>query len=386
MNRKKICVITGSRAEYGLLQPVMRKIKNSEIFDLQVIATGSHLEKEFGYTYREIESDSFLIDRKIEIHANSSSDVAVANSMSLCLIGVASALKELSPDLAIVLGDRYEILAAAQAAMVCHIPIAHIGGGDVAVGTYDNIIRHCITKLASIHFVTHQDAFNRVLQLGENPNYIYNVGSTCVENARSASLLTKKALEDQLEISLGRNIAVVTFHPLTMSVDDGADELEALLGSIDLICKEPDSTVVFTKANADQGGHEVNLRLEGFVKDRPNCHLFDSLGYRRYLSLVKLAKVVVGNSSSGIYEAPYLMTPTVDVGQRQMGRKAPASVFRADGSKGSIENALKLAFSFSFDNTEMIYGDGSSSQLIFDALSSVKEFSPLIEKEFFDRS
>ena len=254
MNRKKICVITGSRAEYGLLQPVMRKTKNSEIFDLQVIATGSHLEKEFGYTYREIESDSFLIDRKIEIHANSSSDVAVANSMSLCLIGVASALKELSPDLAIVLGDRYEILAAAQAAMVCHIPIAHIGGGDVAVGTYDNIIRHCITKLASIHFVTHQDAFNRVLQLGENPNYIYNVGSTCVENARSASLLTKKALEDQLEISLGRNIAVVTFHPLTMSVDDGADELEALLGSIDLICKEPDSTVVFTKANADQGG------------------------------------------------------------------------------------------------------------------------------------
>jgi len=380
----KICVVTGSRADYGLLRPVMEKITSSAVLQLQIIATGSHLATQFGMTYREIESDGFVLDKKIKILSKSDSSAGVAKSMAICLTGMVKAFKELEPDLILVLGDRSEIFAAAQASMLCNVPLAHIGGGDNACGTYDNIIRHCISKIAALHFVTHGDAGRRILQMGENPDHIYCVGSTCVDNIKSAPLFSRMELQNILKIRFSKYIYVVTFHPLTMGISGGEMELHNLLKELSLKLKCGNITLIFTKANADNGGRAVNLVLEHFVKSRENVYLFDSLGSKAYLSLVSVASLVIGNSSSGIYEAPYLGTPTVDIGKRQLLRKAPISVFRCDGSIEQIRNSIADAEKFLFQNVPMVYGDGNASSRIVKALERSCGLEGLSEKIFFD--
>jgi UDP-hydrolysing UDP-N-acetyl-D-glucosamine 2-epimerase len=383
-NNYSVCVVTGSRADYGLLRPVMEKISKSSDFHLQIIATGSHLSNQFGSTFHEIEDDGFVIDRKIEILSVSDSSVGVANSMSLCLIGMANAFEELKPNLVLVLGDRSEILASAQAAMLCRIPIAHMSGGDVASGTYDNIIRHCITKISSLHFVTHNEAFKRVIQLGEDPERVYCFGSTCVDNIKSLLILEKEDLEIDLGIKFRKKVFVITFHPLTMGDNCGTSELQNLLDVIELQLKLGDLTVIFTKANSDNGGRNVNSILEKFVLENKNTFVFDSLGARKYLSLVNQANLVIGNSSSGIYEAPYIGTATIDIGERQSHRKAPRSVFRCIGTKDSISEAISDGFNFNFEDVEMFYGSGNTSDKIVNVLRIAREYKNLSVKKFFD--
>lgn len=381
---RKICVITGTRAEYGLLRWVMQGIKDDPELKLQVIATGMHLSPEFGLTYREIENDGFQIDRKVEMLISSDTPVGIAKSMGLGLIGCADVLNELKPDLIVVLGDRFEIFAAAQAAMVLQIPVAHLAGGDNGLGTYDNIIRHCITKMASLHFVTHDEARRRVIQLGESPDRVYCFGATSVENIVKLPLLPRDTLERELGVALGEVNFLVTFHPLTMDEFSAEVQLHALLNALDGFLREKNCSVIFTKANADNGGRVLNHIVEEYVKLNPNCYLFDSLGQTRYLSLMKHATAVIGNSSSGIYEAPYLQTPTVDISSRQRGRAAPASVIRCEADETSIRKAISAAVAFDFHDVAMIYGDGNASSRILEKIKELIDFPGLAIKEFFD--
>ena len=381
---KRICVITGSRAEYGLLRPLMKGIRDDPDLSLQIIATGSHLSPDFGSTYRDIEGDGFQIDSKVEILTKSDSAVGVLNSMALGLIGISRALDELKPDLLLVLGDRYEILVAAQVAMIMQIPLAHLAGGDIGSGTYDNTIRHCITKIAALHFVTHNDARRRVIQLGERADRVFCFGATCVENVINTPLLSREELERNLGINLEKDIFLVTFHPLTMDENSGEDQLQELLKALEYYRTSRSVSIIFTKANADNGGRPLNEILEKYVQCSRNCHLFDSLGQQRYLSMMKHAAVVIGNSSSGIYEAPYFNTPTVDIGTRQRGRAAPDSVIRCEPDEASIEKALDRALRFEFNGIHMLYGEGKTSVKILAKIKELIDLPNLAAKEFID--
>jgi GDP/UDP-N,N'-diacetylbacillosamine 2-epimerase (hydrolysing) len=381
---RKICVITGSRAEYGLLRWVMQGVKDDPELELKVIATGMHLSPEFGLTYQAIEQDGFRINRKVEMLTSSDTSVGIAKSMGLGLIGFADALHEEQPDLIVVLGDRFEIFVAAQAAMALQIPVAHLAGGDNGAGTFDNIIRHCITKIASLHFVTHEEARRRVIQLGEAPERVFCFGATSVENIFRMPLLSREELERELHIKLEKIVLLVTFHPLTMDQSSAEDELRSLLNVLASVQRENQATVIFTKSNADNGGRAINAILEKFVKQNTNRYLFDSLGQLRYLSMMKQASVVIGNSSSGIYEAPYLQTPTVDIGSRQRGRLAPASVLRCDSNENSIRKAISAALLVDFSGIEMIYGEGNASKKIVEKLKEMVDFANLNIKAFND--
>ena len=377
-------MVTGSRADYGLLYWLMKEIQADPELELQVIATGMHLSPEFGLTYKAIESDGFVIDARVEMLLSSDTAVGIAKSIGLGVSGFGETLSRLSPDMVVVLGDRYEIFSAAQAAMILQIPLAHLAGGDHGAGTYDNNIRHCVTKMANLHFVTHDLARRRVIQLGEDPDHVFCFGATSVDNIVRMRLLSREELANELGISLGERIYLVTFHPLTMHEESGLDQMKALLGALDSICGDQGVSVIFTKPNADNGGRAIIGLLDDFVSRRSNCYLFDSLGQKRFLSAMKVASLVLGNSSSGIYEAPYLKTPTVDVGGRQRGRVAPVSVFRCEAEESAILAAIHEAMSFKFRDVEMVYGDGNASEKI---VAKMKEFAGrpgLAIKSFFD--
>ncbi len=381
---RRICVVTGSRAEYGLLYWLMKAIQGDSDLQLQVVATGMHLAPEFGLTYKAIETDGFTIDAKVEMLLSSDTPVGVAKSIGLGVMGIADALDRLAPDMVVVLGDRFEILAAAQAAMVLQIPVAHLGGGDTGSGTYDNIIRHCVTKMASVHFVTHDEARHRVIQLGEDPDRVFCFGAISVENIVKLRLLSREALEQELGIAFEPIIVLVTFHPLTMDECSAETQLKALLKALDGFRREKHCSVIFTKSNADNGGRALNQILEDYVRRNSNSYLFDSLGQTRYLSLMKQASAVLGNSSSGIYEAPYLQTPTVDIGSRQRGRAAPSSVIRCEAEESSIRDAIRVALAFDFQGVAMIYGDGNASSRILWKIKELANAPRLAIKTFFD--
>ncbi len=381
---RKVCIVTGSRAEYGLLYWLMKGIQTDSDLQLQIIATGMHLSPEFGLTYKLIEADGFTIDSKVEMLLSSDTPVGVAKSIGLGVASLAEAMERLAPNIVVVLGDRFEIFAVAQAAMVLQIPLAHLAGGDNGLGTYDNIIRHCITKMACLHFVTHEDARRRVIQLGEPPSRVFCFGATSVENIFKMPLLTKDALGNELGVAFEKVIFLVTFHPLTMDEFSAESQLQALLSALDGFIREKNCSVIFTKSNADNGGRMLNHILEAYVKCNSNCHLFDSLGQMRYLSMIKHASVVLGNSSSGIYEAPYLQTPTVDIGSRQRGRAAPTSVIRCEADENTIREAILAALAFEFNDVVMIYGDGNTSIKILGKIKEFIDFPGLVIKEFFD--
>ncbi len=383
MNRK-ICVITGSRADYGLLYWLMKYLRDDPALQLQVVATGMHLSPDFGLTYKAIEADGFSIDAKVEMLLSSDTSVGAAKSIGLGVTGFADVLDRLRPDMVVVLGDRFEILAGAQAAMVLQIPLAHLGGGDIGSGTYDNIIRHCVTKMACLHFVTHDAARKRVIQLGERRDRVFCFGATHVENIVKMRFLTREELERDLGIALRDVIFLVTFHPLTMDDSQGEAQLQALLSALDGVRRDKKFSAVFTKANADNGGRALNYVLEAYVARNPDCHLFGSLGQTRYLSMMKEASAVIGNSSSGIYEAPYLQTPTVDIGSRQRGREAPKSVIRCEADEISIRKAILNALAFDFRDVPMIYGDGNAAGRIYRKIKEFVDTPGLARKGFLD--
>ncbi|MCJ8007605.1 UDP-N-acetylglucosamine 2-epimerase [Lederbergia wuyishanensis] len=375
MKKKRICVVTGTRAEYGLLYWLMKEIQKDEELELQLVVTGMHLSPEFGLTYKEIEEDGFVINEKIEILLSSDSAVGVAKSMGLAVIEFAGVINKLSPDLVIILGDRFEMLAIAQTALVENIPIAHIHGGELTFGAYDDSIRHAITKMATWHFTSTEEYRNRVIQLGESPDRVWNVGALGIENILKLKLFSKGKLLSDLGIIENKPYFLITQHPETNGSNKGIDKLLLALAKFE------NYNLIFTKSNADNGGRYINDAIEQFVTNHQNAYLYDSLGQLRYLSAVKHAKVVIGNSSSGLIEVPYLETPTVNCGNRQAGRQKPSSVFDAELNETAIINAIHNALLFS-GSYEKIFGVGNSSKKIIDIIKKVKSYR--VQKEFYD--
>ncbi|WP_293912754.1 MULTISPECIES: UDP-N-acetylglucosamine 2-epimerase [unclassified Sphingobacterium] len=322
---RKICVVTATRAEYGLLKPLMDLIQQSADLELQIIATGAHLSPEFGLTYLQIEADGFTINEKVEILLSSDTSGSIVKTMGLAMNGMADVLPRLSPDLLVILGDRYEMLAIASAATIFKVPIAHLHGGEITEGAYDDAIRHAITKLSHLHFASTEEYRNRIIQMGEDPNRVFNVGAIGLDNIRNLKLLTKEELEKVLEIKFLKYNYQITFHPETLGELSSKEQFQILLDAID---EQQDSFFIFTKANADTDGRIINQMIDNYVIKNPvKAKAFTSLGSLRFLSVVQECTAIVGNSSSGILEAPSLNTATLNIGDRQRGRVQAASVF-----------------------------------------------------------
>lgn len=322
-NMKKVCVFTGTRAEYGLLKPLMKKIKEHKKMKLQIIVSGMHLSSEFGETYKEIEKDGFSIDEKIEILLSSDTKKATCKSMGLGMISYSDAIDRLKPDLMILLGDRFESFCIATAANIMNVPIAHLHGGESTQAQIDEFMRHSITKMSYLHFTSTEDYKKRVIQLGENPDRVFNVGAIGVENIKNIDLLDKKTLEDDLMFSIDDKTILFTYHPITLNNNQSKKDILEIL---DILDKFKDLKVIFTKANADSEGRIINACIENFIKNKKNMVLFDSLGSVRYLSLLQYVKAVLGNSSSGILEAPSFGIKTINIGNRQKGRVKSESI------------------------------------------------------------
>ena len=338
---KKICVVTGTRAEYGLLRPIIKQIEEHEELQLVLAVTGAHLSAEFGYTYREIEEDGFQINAKIDMLSDGDETSDLVKAMGIELIGFSEFFESTKVDMLIVLGDRYEILIAATAATMFRIPIAHIHGGEITEGAIDDVIRHAITKLSYLHFTSTEEYRQRVIQLGENPNRVFNVGALGVENIHNLSLLSKLELEKELNFCMDGKVVLVTFHPETMGNRTAEEQFSELLT---VLAMHEEFRLIFTKANADAHGRRINRLIDGFVASHSNRSIsFHSLGQLRYLSTVKYCAFVIGNSSSGILEVPSLGIPTIDIGERQKGRIAAESVIHCDISVGTIEGAIQQA-------------------------------------------
>lgn len=380
MTRRRICVVTGSRAEYGLLYWVMKGIEADAGLELQVIATGMHLAPEHGLTFRTIEADGFTIDAKVEMLLASDTPVGIAKSIGLGVIGFADALERLRPEILVLLGDRFEILAAAQAALVARIPIAHIAGGDTTEGAFDEAIRHSITKMAHLHFVTNADAAQRVRQLGEAPEQIHLVGSPGLDQLRHLTLLGRDALAQQLGFAFKERNLLVTFHPATLATQPADVQLQELLTALDRLGSGVG--IIFTRPNADPGGTMLARMIDAFVAAHPNARAFDSLGQLRYLSALAQVDAVVGNSSSGLYEAPSFGIPTVNIGDRQQGRLQADSVLNCEPVADEILHTITAAFARDCSQVVNPYGDGMSSARIIAALKAVADPQRLLQKRF----
>lgn len=343
MEKRKICVVTGSRAEYGLLSGLMQNIKGHETLELQVIATNMHLSPEFGLTYQEIEKDGFFINKKVEMLLSSDTANATTKSVGLATIGFADAYEDLQPDMLLVLGDRFEILAAVSAALFYKIPVAHLHGGEITEGAYDDCIRHAITKMSHLHFTSTEKYRKRVIQLGEQPSKVFNVGAIGVENIKNASLLSKVELEESLKFSLGDQSLLVTFHPVTLEHATAEEQCKNLLSALEDF---PEYKVLFTLPNSDTDGRIIMKLIQEFVvKHKEHSIAFTSLGKVRYLSALRYVSAVVGNSSSGIIEVPSFGIPTLNIGDRQKGRIAADSVINCGTSTIEIKEGLNNIFS-----------------------------------------
>ena len=383
---RKICVVTGTRAEYGLLSRLMRLIKESDQTELQIIATNMHLSPKYGNTYQEIEKDGFVIDEKIPILNEEKDDAnATIKSMAKALSGFADAYDELKPDLVVVLGDRYEILAAATAALIECIPIAHIHGGEITEGAYDDAIRHSITKMSHLHFTSTEEYRRRVIQLGEQPERVFYVGALGVENITSIPLMAKEEVEESIGFMIDRNTILVTYHPVTLSRVDVKTLIKDFLSALQ---ERTNLRIVFTMPNSDNGGSIISKEIEQFVarnNDRAIC--FKSLGIKRYLSLMKQVSAVVGNSSSGILEAPSFRIPTLNIGDRQTGRVAAESVYNCAPDKVSILTGLDFIFSDAFKEKAAQavnpYDKSGTAEAIFNVIKSYP-LNQLEHKHFFD--
>jgi GDP/UDP-N,N'-diacetylbacillosamine 2-epimerase (hydrolysing) len=382
--KRKICVVTGTRAEYGLLYWLMKEIELNNDLELQIIATGMHLSPEFGLTYKEIEKD-FKIDKKIEILLSSDTAIGISKSMGLAQISFAESYDELNPDILVVLGDRYEIYSAVSAAMISRIPIAHLHGGETTEGAFDEAIRHSITKMSHLHFTAAEVYKNRVIQLGEDPSRVFNVGGMGIENIKRLKLLSKEEFEESINFKLNKKNILVTFHPVTLENLTAKEQFQELLDAIDEL---KDTNIIFTKANSDTDGRIINQMCDEYVfKNSHKSICFTSLGQVRYLSALQYIDAIVGNSSSGITEAPSFKIGTINIGDRQKGRLKAESVIDCDSLHSSITLAFNKLYSKEFKNilinTNNPYGDGYASEKIIKELKKV-DLNNILKKSFFD--
>ena len=383
--KRKVCVITGTRAEYGLMYWVMRELEQNPSIELQIIATGMHLSPEFGFTYKKIEEDGFSLNKKIEILLSSDTPVGISKSIGLGVIGFAEAFDELQPDIIAVLGDRFEILAAAQAAMISRIPIAHFHGGEATEGVIDESIRHSITKMSHLHFTATEEYKTRVIQLGEQPDRVFKVGALGIENINRLKLYSKAQFEESIDFKLNRRNILITFHPVTLEHATARDQFQALLNALDQL---EDCTLIFTKPNADTDGRVIIEMIDRYVSENSHKAVgFTSLGQLRYLSALQYMDGVVGNSSSGLIEVPSFRIATIDIGDRQKGRIKADSVISCEPGEDSISSALEKMFSSDF--REMLkevknpYGTENPSQFIVEKIAGV-ELEGILKKEFYD--
>lgn len=386
MKSKKICVITGTRAEYGLLKPLIAKINCDSSMELQLVVTGMHLSPEFGLTYHEIEQDGFTVTERNEMLLSSDTPNGVTKSIGLGIIGFADIFTRIVPDLVVLLGDRYEALAAATAAMIHRIPIAHIHGGELTEGVIDEAIRHSITKMSSLHFTSTEQYRKRVIQLGERPERVFCVGALGVENIRTQSLLCREDLEKSLQFSLNVPYVMVTFHPVTLERHTAQVQIENLLDALDVF---REYHVIFTKANADTDGRIINQRIEEYVnKNTGRAVVVTSLGMVCYLSALQYCDMVIGNSSSGIVEVPSFQIPTVNIGDRQKGRARGKSVIDCGWKKEEVVSAIQKAQVMRKERTlkKMTnpYEGVNTSDSILASIKSYLHENHGIKKKFFD--
>jgi UDP-hydrolysing UDP-N-acetyl-D-glucosamine 2-epimerase len=385
MSNRKICVVTGTRAEYGLLRGLMRILRDDSEIELQTVVCASHLPFEFGSTYQEIEKDGFTIHAKVEMTLSSDSPAAISKSMGLGCIGFADAFDRLAPNLLVLLGDRYEALAAAQTAMAARIPIAHIHGGEATEGLIDEAIRHAVTKMSHLHFTSAEQYRRRVIQLGEQPDRVFTVGAPGLDNIRETTLLDRKELEEAIGFKFAKTNVLVTFHPETLSELSSSLPFGQLLAALDSM----DNTgIVFTKANSDTDGRVINKMIDDFVaKDSNRSISVTSLGQLRYLSAMGIVDAVIGNSSSGIIEAPSMGVPTVNIGGRQAGRLRASSVIDCDETVEAISIAIEKALSPDFRNfaskISNPYGDGKAAKRIADTICRT-DLQGIVVKKFYD--
>lgn len=382
---RKVAVFTGTRAEYGLLYWLIHGIETSQHLDLQLIVTGMHLSPEFGETWKQIEQDGFKIDAKVEILLSSDTAVGVVKSMGIGTLGFADALDRLKPDVLIVLGDRFEALAIVQAALIMKIPVAHLHGGEITEGAYDDAIRHAISKMSQLHFVAAEAYRQRVIQMGESPDRVFNVGAIGLDHLLRTPRMDRDELFLSLGFSLKRPFFLVTYHPVTLQGEDPVASFNALLEALDTF---PEHKIILTYPNADNGGRAIIPLLQVYAQRQPERVLaIPSLGFQRYLSVVPLASAVVGNSSSGIIEVPAFGVPTVNIGVRQKGRLAASSVLDCEPTAADIKRALDEAVSTQFaascKTTINPYGQGNASEAI---ISVLENFDGTSNKSFYDLS
>ena len=385
MVKRKICIVTGTRAEYGLLRWVIHGISKSPSLDLQLIATGMHLCPEFGNTVQEIKSDGFPINRKVEMLLSSDTPVGITKSIGLGTIGFADAFSELQPDLLILLGDRFEIFAAASAALVARIPIAHIHGGEATEGCIDESIRHSITKMSHIHFVAANEYRNRVVQLGEHPSRVFQVGGLGVDSIMKLDLLSQEELSEAIDFCFLKRNLLITFHPVTLEKNTSAAQFDELLTALDQLY---DTGLIFTMPNADTDSRVLFEKITSFCLDRPYAKAYTSLGQLHYLSCVRCVESVVGNSSSGLLEVPSFKKATINIGYRQGGRLKASSVIDCDPKAFSILEAINRSYSPDFldklEGTSNPYGNGGASTAIINVVENLTFNDSLFKKSFFD--
>ena len=384
--KKKICIITGTRAEYGLFYPLLKRIKVDGQLELQICVSGMHLSPEFGLTYKVIENDGFEVNEKVEMLLSSDTEVGVTKSIGLGIIGFADTLNRLKPDLLILLGDRFETLAAAITALIARIPIAHLYGGELTEGVIDEAIRHSITKMSILHLVSTEEYKRRVIQLGEEPDRVFNVGALGIDNIKNLKLLKKDELERELNIKFGKRNVLVTFHPVTLEKNTAENQFGELLSALDQF---KDLKIIFTKPNSDPNGRVLIKYIDEYVSSNPDRAVsFVSMGQLNYLSTIQHVDVVLGNSSSGIIEVPSLGKPTVNIGDRQKGRIKAESVIDCKPQKASIVKSLEKAFTPEFSEfcktVKNPYGDGNSAEVILNILKARIEKLTSLKKTFYN--
>lgn len=384
--KKKICVITGTRAEYGLFYPLLKKLRSEKKFELQIIITGMHLSPKFGLTYKEIEKDGFKINEKVDMLLSSDTEVGATKSIGLGVIGFADVLDRLKPDLLILLGDRFETFSASISAFIAKIPIAHLHGGELTEGSIDDAIRHSITKMSFLHFTSTEEYRRRIIQLGEEPGRVFNVGALGIDNIKTMKLLSKSQLEKDLKFKFGERNVLVTYHPVTLESNTSEIQFKELLKALDCF---KNLKIIFTKPNADPNNQIIINLIDEYVKNNPyKAKAFVSMGQLKYLSTIKYVDAVLGNSSSGIIEVPTFHKPTVNIGDRQKGRIKPESVIDCEPKKESIIQALEKAFSVEFKKfcktVKNPYGDGNSAEKIIKIIKEKIDEIENIKKTFYN--
>lgn len=382
---KKICFFTGTRAEYGLLYPLMKLIKEKNEYELQIIASGMHLSPEFGLTYKEIEKDGFKINEKIEILMSSDSDIGINKAIGLGLISFSETLKRLEPDILIILGDRFEALSIAISSYIMKIPIAHIHGGERTEGAIDEGIRHSITKMSYLHFTSTAEYRKRVVQLGENPEKVFNVGAIGLDNIKNLKLLSKEQIEGTLSFKFGNKNILFTYHPTTLNTDQLKQEVDEIFKALEKLIKIG-YKIIITKSNADEGGRFINQFIDKFsVSQKDKVFVSTNFGTLKYLSIMRYVDFVLGNSSSGIVEAPSLNVPTINIGERQKGRVRGNSIIDVSPSEEEILRAVSIAQNMDRKKINNPYDQGGAARQIYDVLKDYLENNKInLKKEFYD--